>query len=159
MYSTLQIDKVTLFHNYYELSNEKQEVSQLLNEAKDYINFYTWCEEIVEEYVGLIYTGIIGVFLFKIKKSRRDVDEWIWVIVGDVPPSYITVEDCPNPACALDGYIGALEEWVDAAEKGKTVENLIPVNVPANYENAQLLKIRLNFLDNNILSKYKNDLI
>jgi hypothetical protein len=43
------------------------------------------------------------------------------------------------PYEALDGYIGAMEEWVEAAWLGKSVADLIPVNVPANPANAEML--------------------
>jgi hypothetical protein len=49
-------------------------------------------------------------------------------------------------------------EWVDAAEKGESVANLIPVNVPATKENANMLKARLDFLDAKILFEYQEDL-
>jgi hypothetical protein len=87
-----------------------------------------------------------------------EVDQWIWVIVGDLPPAYLTTDECPNPATALDGYIGAMLEWVDAAQKGKSVAELIPVNVPATKKHAKMLKTRLEFLDERILSEYQDDL-
>ena len=78
--------------------------------------------------------------------------------MGDLPPAYLTTEDCPNPAAALDGYIGAMMEWVHAAQNGESVADLIPVNVPATKENGDMLKTRLNFLDDRILKDYHNDL-
>jgi hypothetical protein len=58
----------------------------------------------------------------------------------------------------LDGYIGAMSEWVDAASKGMSVAELIPVNVPATIENAELLRKRLDFLDQRVLVDYQEDL-
>ncbi len=130
----------------------------MLAEALSEITFYNWCGAVYESYVGIYYEGIVGVFLFKIQPLRDGVDEWVWVVVGDLPPLYITCEDCPNAACALDGYIGAMQEWVEAAEKGAPVEKLAPVNVPANPENANKLKSRLLMLDEKILSFYQDDL-
>ena len=83
---------------------------------------------------------------------------WIWVVVGDLPPIYITSEDSPNAACALDSYIGAMQEWVEAAENGLPVDDLVSVNVPATKENAAALKSRLSMLDERILSEYEEDL-
>jgi len=91
-------------------------------------------------------------------RTRPDVDEWVWVVVGDLPPTYLTCEDSPNPATALDAYIGAMSEWVEAAGSGKSVADLIPVNVPASPRNADLLGKRLAFLDSRILSRYQEDL-
>lgn len=105
------------------------------------------------------FEGIIGIFLFRFVPNREDVDEWVWVIVGDLPPAYLTLDECPNPGTALDGYIGAMEAWVAAAEKECSVADLIPVNVPATPENAIKLRSRLEFLDKEILHKhYENDL-
>jgi hypothetical protein len=145
----LDISKVTEWNDFIERQSEElNELNSLYQEA---INF-------LESYVGLIYTGIVAVFLFKIVPRSEDVDEWIWVVVGDLPPAYLTTGECPNPATALDGYIGAMLEWVDAAEKGESVANLIPVNVPATKENANMLKTRLDFLDAKILFEYQEDL-
>ncbi|WP_208636415.1 hypothetical protein [Mesorhizobium helmanticense] len=41
-----------------------------------------------------------------------------------------------------------MEEWVEAARQGKSVAELIPVNVPAN---AEMLDRRLKFLDEKVL--------
>lgn len=134
------------------------EVREYLSEARSFLLYYNWCQSIQEEYVGIFVKGILGIFLFKIVPTRADVDEWIWVVVGDVPPAYLTCDQCPNPATALDGYIGAMSEWVDAASRGESVAEMIPVNVPATRENAELLRKRLAFLDERVLSDYRKDL-
>ncbi|MER8610749.1 hypothetical protein [Mesorhizobium sp. M0220] len=82
--------------------------------------------------------GIIYIFLFEIVPGRPEVDPWVWVIVGDVPPTYLTCEDAKTPYEALDGYIGAMEEWVEAARRGDPVADLIPVDVPASPANAEM---------------------
>lgn len=139
--------------------SEREELFALYDEAVKFLRFYNWCKEIVEGYVGMFYPGIVGVFLFRIEPNQEDVDSWIWVIVGDLPPAYITCDDSPNPATALDSYIGAMNEWVRAAEKGESVADVIPVNIPANPVNATMLAKRLKFLDEKILVKYQGDLI
>jgi hypothetical protein len=80
------------------------------------------------------------------------------VVVGDLPPAYIAVDDAPNPACALDSYIGAMEDWVDSVKAGRPVDHLIPVNIAPTAENAAKLASRLKFLDEEILSFYADDL-
>lgn len=134
------------------------EIDSYLRDAKNYLSYYDWCKEIREEYVGLFVPGIVGVFLFRISPGRPEVDEWLWVIVGDLPPTYLTCDKCPNPATALDGYIGAMSEWVDAASSGMSVAELIPVDVPATPENADLLRKRLDYLDQRVLVDYQEDL-
>jgi hypothetical protein len=132
-------------------------LSTYLKEAREFLLFYNWCDSIAEEYVGILIDGIVGLFLFRIVPNRKDVDEWIWIVVGDLPPTYLTCETCPDPGAALDGYIGAMQEWVDAATNGKSVANVIPVNVPASKENAERLRKRLEFLDRRVLAEYRKE--
>ena len=136
---------------------DRAEIEAHYSDAKNYLEFHDWCLEIRDSFVGMLYPGILAIFLFRIVPGKN-ADEWIWVVVGDLPPAYLTVDTCPSPATALDGYIGAMEEWVEAAEAGESVESLIPVNVPATKEHAEMLRQRLQFLDDNILSEYQDDL-
>ena len=159
MHVTPDLTKVVELRSYVDsCTSDKAALLSMHREAVSFLQFYNWCDEIIETYVGLFSPGIIGVFLFKILPSRDDVDDWVWVVVGDLPPAYITCDDAPNPATALDGYIGAMTDWVGAAERGESVDELIPVNVPATKENAESLRKRLQFLDDRILSAYSDDL-
>jgi hypothetical protein len=97
----------------------------------------------------------IYIFLFEITSEREDVDSWVWVIVGDIPPAYITCEDARNPYEALDAYMGAMEEWVRVAQTGESVLDLIPVNVPATPANAAMIGQRLKLIDERILPSLK----
>lgn len=124
------------------------EFDSYLKEARNELLFYDWCVGIEKSYVGLMVPGIVGVFLFEINPAVPETDKYVWVVVGDLPPAYITAENSPNFACALDAYVGAMEEWVEAAESDASVSNLIPVNLEATRENAKQLKIRLNLLQN-----------
>ena len=133
------------------VSTGDDDLDSALIEARQYLEFYTWVAAIKGEYLGYAAEGIIYIFLFEIETSREDVNPWTWVIVGDVPPTYLPADDGKTPFEALDGYIGALEDWVEAARTGKSVAKLIPVNVDANPANAEMLASRLKFLDEKIL--------
>lgn len=153
------MSKVKLWELYLPSISEQSEAAlSLYQEAWAYLSFYAWCKRIKSVYAGILVPGVVGVFLFEIEPGKEGVDCWIWVIVGDLPPAYITCEDSPNPACALDAYIGAMSEWVSAARSGASVASLIPVNVAANVENADALDKRLKFMDERILSEYRGDL-
>lgn len=159
MKASPDLSKAIKFSRYISSKPEHAaEIETMYQEAKEFLEFYDWCTVIKDSFIGMIYPGVVAVFLFEIESSRPDVDDWIWVVVGDLPPAYLTTEECPNPASALDGYIGAMQEWVKAAREGAPIIGLIPVNVPATKANAMSLKIRLDFLDERILSKYKDDL-
>lgn len=112
--------------------------------------------------MNLVYAdveNVLGGTDLTLGDRNADVDEWIWIVVGDLPPAYITCEESPNPASALDAYIGAMGEWVNAAKKRISTNGLIPVNVTPTLENAEALQKRLAFLDERILSQYRSDLV
>ncbi|TPN46573.1 hypothetical protein FJ981_25575 [Mesorhizobium sp. B1-1-4] len=127
------------------------DLDNALLEAREYIKSHDWVRRIEGEYFGYGAEGIIYIFLFEISPGKPDVPRWIWVLVGDVPSAYMPGDDLETPYEALDGYIGAMDEWVEAARQGKSVAKLIPVNVPANPANAEMLGGRLKFLDEKIL--------
>lgn len=141
-----------------EDDEETVQLNEMLREATLYITSFTWCSEIKESYMGIGIGKVVAVFLFRIQPARVDVDEWVWVIVGDIPPAYITAENAPNPATALDGYIGAMQKWIEAVKQRKPVEDLIPVNIPPTPEWAEALERRLKFFDEKILINYQEDL-
>ena len=152
------LSKVVLWSTYLASKPDDQDLIEMYySDAKGYLQFFDWCLEIRESYIGMLYPGILAIFLFRIVPGDN-ADEWIWIIVGDLPPAYLTVDTCPNPATALDGYIGAMQEWVDAALEGRSVADLIPVNVSATREHAEMLQSRLEFLDERFLSEYQDDL-
>jgi hypothetical protein len=124
---------------------------KMATEARDFIGSQDWCEHIDHQYFAYGVSGVVAVFLFQITSRFEDVDDSLWGIVGDLPPAYIVVEDNPTVADALDAYCSEMEAWVEAVEKGESVEDLIPVNAPATSDYAGQLKGRLQFLRSKIL--------
>jgi hypothetical protein len=88
----------------------------------------------------------------------NDVPDWVWVIVGDLPSAYLSIEDAPNAAIALDVYVVGLEQWVMAVRQGRSVEDLMPMNVPPTPEYADMLDSRIKFLRKEILPGFAADL-
>ncbi len=159
MISKLDFSKIVPIE---KMSGDSPEDTNLLKsmlvEAKNFLLSLKWCNSILESYFGLGIGEVIGIFLFKIEPSRDDVDDYVWIIIGDLPPLYLTTDGAPNPACALDGYIGAMEEWAEAAIEGRDVSGLVPVDAEPSKKNGENLKKRLEFIDKNILVEYQNDL-
>ena len=129
----------------------------LAQQALWFLVCHEWCASVRHGYAGMVYEGILGVFFFEIE-PLRNADPEVWVIVGDLPPAYIACDDCPNAAAALDGYCGAMSEWVQAVRQKKPVDDLIPVNAPPTEEYADLLERRLRFIYEEILPEYEDDL-
>ena len=119
---------------------------EMAAQAKTFLCSQRWCDGIEDQYFGGGVGGVVAVFLCLISSLSEDIDNCLWVIVGDLPPAYIVTEDNPNPASALEAYIGEMMDWVTAIEKGESIEELIPVNAPPTIEYAKQLRSRLEFL-------------
>jgi hypothetical protein len=128
----------------------------MASEAQDYIQSFSWCKSVHEAYFGDGYGGIAAVFFFRIEPSNAEVDEWLWVVVGDIPSAYLVIDDCKTPSEALEGYIDEMSKWVELAKQGRSSKKVIPVNVPATPENADALGGRLKFLREIILSAFQS---
>jgi hypothetical protein len=127
---------------------------QMLKEAEAYLCSFDWCESVAESYFGLGIGGVVAVFLLRIVPKREGVDEWIWIVVGDLPPAYLVTDDNPRPVSALEAYVAEMSAWVNAVENGQSVDDLIPVNVPPTHESAQQLRKRLTFLRAKVIPLY-----
>ncbi len=130
----------------------------MLEEAKAYLKAFHWCRAIREAHFGIGVGAVVAVFLFRIDPARTNVDEWVWVVVGDLPPAYIAIENAANPIQALSGYVGEMKAWVEAVHAGKDVKHLIPVNVPATREHARLLDSRLDFIKHEFIDQHPEDM-
>lgn len=133
-----------------QMAGDDEEDSRLLqimaDDAQSYLRSFKWCKGIRETFFGDGYGGIVAVFLFRIERESADVDEWLWVVFGDVPPAYLVTDECKTPSEALTGYIGEMSKWVALAKEGKSSVEVIPVYVPSTPENADDLAKRLTFL-------------
>ena len=135
------------------------ELLVLYDEAAEYLKAFSWCGTIEEGFAGICVPGLFGVFLFRFVPARVGVDPWVWVVAGDLPPAYLTTENAPNPACAVDAYIGAMRSWVRAVQEGRPVKDEIPVTAPATIPYATALDARLTLLDQEVLPHYRADLM
>jgi hypothetical protein len=122
---------------------------KMSEEAKQYISSFSWCDTILDAYFGGGVGGIFAIFFFHIRPTRPEVDAWIWVVVGDIPPAYLPVADCQSPAEVFRTYIRGMNKWVELARLGQTGtadEGVPPVNVPVTPEWAEKLNQRLHGL-------------
>jgi hypothetical protein len=144
-----------------QLFGDDEEDTKLLQAmahyAREYLQSFAWCMSIRDAYFGDGVGAVVAVFLFHIEPSSPDVDEWLWVIVGDIPPAYLVIDDNTTPSLALQGYINEMSKWVKQAKSGKSTAKAIPVNKPATKENALLLEGRLKTIEEIILPRFRVD--
>ncbi|MGO8933534.1 MAG: hypothetical protein ACLPLZ_15460 [Terracidiphilus sp.] len=138
-----------------QLFGEDEEDTRLLlkmaSKARSYISEFSWCKSVREAYFGDGFGKVVAVFLFRIEPSRPDVDEWLWVVVGDLPSAYLVIDECKTPSQALEGYVGEMSQWVKLAKEGRTSKDVIPVNAAPTPESAGMLEARLRVLSEKIV--------
>ncbi len=164
----IDFDKLVPAPDFYGEDAEDQALLiEMIQRGQRWLAGHAWCERIAETYVGDVAVGgIVVVLLARIVPADDDVDEWLWVVVGDVPPAYLVTDDLPNPASALDTYVNLVREWVDAAAKGEDVSNLMPLQshlrpgepLRPTPENAETLRVRLDSIQRLILDFHSDDL-
>jgi hypothetical protein len=138
-----------------EDEEETLQLRNLYSEAEKYLRKFKWCKNVLEAYLGYGVADVFGLFFFHIDPIKNE-DDYLWVIVRDIPSAYLVTDEARNCADALRIYIKLFREWVAAIRENRSVATLIPANVPPTRANAALLESRLNFLEENILPQMAN---
>jgi hypothetical protein len=125
---------------------EDPKVAALAGQAEQFLAGFRWCRRILEADLAWAAAELLGVFRVRIDPAREDIDEVVWVVVGDLPPAYLAYDPRDTWQDALRGYVDEMHRWVEAANSGKSVSNLIHVNLPPTSENAERLESRLVFI-------------
>jgi hypothetical protein len=120
---------------------------KMFEHAKEYISSFSWCKEILDSYFGGGVGGIFAIYFFHIRTSRPDVDPWIWIVVGDIPPSYLPLSDCQSPSEVFRTYFHGMSRWVEFARKGQPAAasppDVPPVDLPPTPEWAEKINRKL----------------
>lgn len=137
-----------------EDDDETERLRKMEKKARDFITEFEWCGGIREFYFGDGIGDVFAVFLAYIKPARPSVDEYLWIVVGDLPSAYLVTDDSPRPKEALESYIWEMRKWVALAKHGRTSTDVIPVKVPATPEWAETLQSRLDALEQQIIPQW-----
>jgi len=130
-------------------------LKEMLEKAINYLESYKWCPEIEKIYFGFGIGKIVAVFLFKFKGKIKDSDdEFLWVVVGDLPSAYLVIDNAPSPKEALEGYCELMEDWVNAVRNGTSLKDVYPVAASPTEEHARMLSSRINSLRRDIIPQY-----
>lgn len=145
------------FTNIKSLKNrtkEDKEINILSQRAFQYLERQTWCKEIETGWLAEGWGYMVGVFLFKIIPINTDVDDYVWIVVGDIPPAYIDIGAKSVPD-VLDSYISIMKDWVDCAINNLPVDECFPISVPPTKEYAEMLNSRIHLIKKVILGLSK----
>ncbi|MGZ8695233.1 MAG: hypothetical protein ACXWYS_07320 [Gaiellaceae bacterium] len=134
-------------------------VQEMLQRAYAYLSAFSWCRAIRECYAGDVAIGkVVLVLLFRIDPAHEGVDDWLWVVVGDLPPAYLVTDEAPTASEALRGYVHEMRRWIEAVKHGEPVDQLIPVEtfggdaLEPTPEIVDLLERRLDYFENELLN-------
>jgi len=124
----------------------------LYEKAKSFLYGHKWCKEVEKGWHDENFSILdkLGVFLFKLEPINDDVDNHIWIIVGDLPSVYLdaSVETGKD---ALETYCELMSDWVDNVFKGQSLDESYPVEAEPTKQNAELLKKRIAFIRKELL--------
>ena len=127
------------------------EIRDLAQQASNYLTSHRWCRSIRDAHLAFGVGGVIGVFLFAIEPAEAGVAEITWVVVGDLPPAYLVVDDNPDWRSALEGYIYEMRRWIVAVRSGAPLDDVIPIAAEATTEHADMLESRLDFVQQQLI--------
>lgn len=130
----------------------KDEVSASLQEAQCYLMRHEWCTAIEAGWIASSFGYILNIFYFKIIPDHISCDDdFVWIIVGDIPPAYIDIISATNAFEALYCYIHLMDEWVKKVKKGDSTDECFPINAPQKRKYAKMLESRLKILKEDYL--------
>lgn len=138
-----------------EDTSETSELRAMLQEAKDYIASFPWAPPITEAYMGIGIGGVLGVWLLKFSEGLgEDGDEHLWVITGDLPSVYLVTDQAPCPLDALEVYCELVTDWAEAVKKNLNLDDVFPVQAPADCEHADMVIDRVKFIRERIIPEF-----
>ena len=123
----------------------------MAEKAVQYVRSFEWCIEIHEQYFADGIGGVVALFLFRLSIQEIAAPEWVWIIVGDLPPVYLGFEGFPTPYAALLLYIEGVEEWLAASPEERASGDLIPIEVRPQAEFLEMLRGRVEALRSAVL--------
>lgn len=138
---------ISTLENIEDIFPENEvELSVLILKAKNYLAMQKWSNEILSGWLSMYWEGVLAVFIFKISPLNSDIDDYVWIVVGDLPTAYIDVESAKNTKDVLECYVFIMSDWVENLLAGNSLEESYPVEVPPTKKYGEMLKGRLDII-------------
>lgn len=123
----------------------------MARDATAFLTAQRWCKAVQTLELAWANAGVVGVFQATIEPAHTEVDPILWVVVGDIPPAYLVLDEAPTWREALEGYVEEMSRWVEAVRAGSSLDDVIPVDVSPTTAHADMLASRLAFIQDNVL--------
>lgn len=122
------------------------EVVEKHTEAEKYLLSFYWCKKIKESFLCANLGRVFCIFVFEIENSASLEDDFLWVIVGDIPSMYLDFFGENTTAAVTRNYIELAQDWIDHIRKGQSVNECYPFNAEPTIELAELLDKKISFM-------------
>jgi len=132
-------------------SRVDKEIKSLSDEAYSYLKRQTWCKKVEDGWLAEGWGYILSVFLFRIEPSSEAVDDYVWIVVGDIPPAYIDIESAQTVDDVLKSYVLIMRDWTHAVLNNLPLNESFPVSVEPSEKFANMLNSRLDLIESEIL--------
>ena len=133
-----------------------QELIKMHEEAKAYLMDFAWCRKIIHSHIYLNLGSTLCIFLFEIDNSASKEDNYLWVIVGDIPSMYLDIHGPKTTKQVLEDYIRLAEGWIYQVKNGNSIEKCYPFKVEPTIEMAILLEKRTSFIKKTLINNMDN---
>jgi hypothetical protein len=137
---------------------------QLAADARRFLLAQGWCPGVRCVYFAEGFEHV-AVFYCELVTSPGNPTD-CWVVIGDLPPAYLSTELCKTAIEALIGYVTEMLNVVDAFEKGDDVSELIPLLTKDTFLPLELtpdvmymLADRLRFILTRVLPLFPDELL
>jgi len=127
------------------------EVREFAAEAESFVASQSWCKKVAGVRLAWAAAGVLGVFQVDLVPAEPGVDPTLWVVVGDIPPAYLVLDETPTWREALQGYVAEMSRWVHAVRHGLPLDDVIPVAAVPSLEHAEMLAGRLALIETEII--------
>lgn len=128
------------------------EIVEAHRQAEAYLLGFKWCVKVKDSFLYYSLDKVFSIFLFEIDNLQSANDNFLWVIVGDIPSMYLDVYGPKSTREVLEDYIRLAENWIATIQAGDPVENCFPFNAEPTIELAQLLQSKVSFMKNTLLA-------
>jgi hypothetical protein len=135
---------------------ELEGFEQIESGARSFLESRDWCPPIREVYVGAYFPPIVAVFLYRVDKisparsgepdDQSEGMEWVWIVMGDLPPACMITENLSCGLHALTAYVAAATDWIEKVEAGQKGNEVLYINLPHDAGKIELLRPRVKLL-------------
>ncbi len=145
--------------DYKEVTGKTEyhlELVKVHTEAVAYLMGFVWCKKVINSYVYLNLGSTLSIFLFEINNSASSDDNYLWIVVGDIPPMYLDIHGPKTTKEVLEDYIRLAEDWIMHVKDGRSVKSCYPFKAEPILEMATLLEKRITFMKNTLIDNIED---